>query len=693
MQKVVVYGKKGIALVFAFLIVGSILFVRASWAQTSENCPSGVYIKSCLGLMPAVQTGSDSPSSLLSITASGLYDPYTVTPFSGYPESVTLGFYSGDFLRDAVLSTGTDGTSSDNSVHLFTQAGGNLTYSAPSQPAGTSPIAIASGDLNEDGLADVAVVNKDNNTVGIFMRNASGGLGAMQTLATGTQPDGIVVGDFNADLKYDLAVSHAGSHYVSLFLQIGNGTFSTQIDYPLVLTGFNELEMGDLNSDGLDDLVLLRGSFASEHVVIFLQTASGTLASPSYLTVVDGGYVAHGLAVGDINNDGRDDIAVTAGGNAPSAYLNVFLQTSGGSLPTTPTTYAANDLPDAVEIGDINHDGRNDVVAVHATWSELSTWLQNVSGTLDTAVSDALPYRDFYRPDSLALGDVDDDGFTDVVIANKSTTSANTGLVVLKNAKSGGAPRVRITDPLLPKIVRGGSTQTIAGVTSEISGNMQISIDRGLTWTPFNPALSWSRIWTAPTIDKKYVVLRIRHTNSSSNTSWAYVEQRYLVDYSPPTGSIVINDEDDFTLTTTVTLTLAASDNGEVVCEMRLRNAGDAWGSWIAYADSVANWQLTSGWGTRMVEVEYKDCYGNVSATYSDSIQLVGPQIYLPILFKDYTAPTATPTPTSTPTSTPTQTPTATLTATPTQTATSTPTATSTNTPTTTATATATATP
>ncbi len=58
---------------------------------------------------------------------------------------------------------------------------------------------------------------------------------------------------------------------------------------------------------------------------------------------------------------------VTAGGNAPDAYLNIFLQ-DGGVLATVPITYAAHHLPSAVAVGDLNHDGREDVVVLHDAW-------------------------------------------------------------------------------------------------------------------------------------------------------------------------------------------------------------------------------------------------------------------------------------------------------------------------------------
>ncbi|MBI2906268.1 MAG: hypothetical protein HYX92_01290, partial [Chloroflexi bacterium] len=141
-----------------------------------------------------------------------------------------------------------------------------------------------------------------------------------------------------------------------------------------------------------------------------------------------------------------------------------------------------------------------------------------------------------------------------------------------------------------------------------------------------------------------------------------------------PTGSITINGGAATTSSTSVPLTLSATDNSGTVAQMRLSNDGNNWNAWEPYATSKT-WALTPGDGTKKVYVQFKDAAGNVSGIYSDTVDLRG----------------ATPTPT--PTTGATSTPTATATPTPTPTPTVTPTLTATGTATPTASATATRTP
>lgn len=121
-----------------------------------------------------------------------------------------------------------------------------------------------------------------------------------------------------------------------------------------------------------------------------------------------------GVAVGDIGGDGRDDIVVTYGGNG-AGRLGVLRQQADGSLAAL-AMLDSYEIPSQVEVADVNADGRRDVVVAHHGWMAITVHLQQPDGTLGAAIRYPGPYGNF-NPGAMALGDVDGDGRVDVVVA------------------------------------------------------------------------------------------------------------------------------------------------------------------------------------------------------------------------------------------------------------------------------------
>lgn len=125
--------------------------------------------------------------------------------------------------------------------------------------------------------------------------------------------------------------------------------------------------------------------------------------------------------MGDVNNDGRDDLVATAGGNTPDSFLNVFLQGTAG-LTTTVITYTAFHLPGAVAVADLNHDGRDDVIVVNEAWRTLSLYSQTAEGKL-APISRRHPALQQPLPATwLELG-LDGNGGADIALRDKRLAS------------------------------------------------------------------------------------------------------------------------------------------------------------------------------------------------------------------------------------------------------------------------------
>ena len=691
-----------------------------SAAEVHDGKPA-MYYKSRLGLMPPAYLPDESRLNRAGSEAvNGFFQPFTVYSTGSWPEAVTSGEFSGDGRTDAALVTSFDfDPANDYQALVIAQTITGTLARAQSAGTGDSPVAVARGDFNHDGRDDLAIVNDHDNTLGVYLQSSTATLSSMITYPTGAGPDTIVVGDFNGDLRDDIAVGHTIGQSIALYYQQAAGLFAAPVFLNVGTSGFNDLAVGDLNGDSFDDLVLLRGSgYSTSQVAVFYQQNHALKAAPVFLTVETGGFLPNGLAIGDVTNDGRADVVVTAGGNTGQAYLNVFPQQVDGSLALSPTLYSAYNLPESVRVGDVNHDGRNDVMAVHAGWQALSIYTQTMTGTLNNYTLDALPYLDHYRPGALALADVTGDGSLDVLIANHSSLSAEDGLVVLTNTLS--TPTSTITSPAAPGIYLTATVPyTIQGTSSLSAGTIELSLNGGQSWTPIPASINWQYTWTVPITDGNYVLLSravspsgnyqspsfklhifldrsapkgtllindgAAYTNQLTATlnisatdvsgvgymrfadnvspsgAWLTYTSAYpwvlpagdgvktvigqaqdilgnisepitdtiLLDTVPPTGTITINGGAAQTESLDVALTLSATDEGSGICDVQLRNGGEAWGAWQTFSPAL-NWTL-AGKGVQTVEVHFRDCVGNTSAAVSDSILSVY-RLYLPLV-------------------------------------------------------------
>ena len=121
---------------------------------------------------------------------------------------------------------------------------------------GTGPFFLAAADFNGDGLADLAVANRGSNSVSVLLGDGTGSFApASGSPLTGlSTPVAVAVGDFNKDGIADLAVANHGNSKVSIFLGDGSGLFAEASGSPITVDGAPEfLASGDFNGDGVAD--------------------------------------------------------------------------------------------------------------------------------------------------------------------------------------------------------------------------------------------------------------------------------------------------------------------------------------------------------------------------------------------------------------------------------------------------------
>ena len=163
--------------------------------------------------------------------------------------------------------------------------------------------------------------------------------------------------------------------------------------------------------------------YATPNVSVLAQLAGGGFgAAASYS--VGTNILTQGIGIGDVTGDGRNDVVASYGGNRPSSNIAVFAQTTLGTL-AAPVSYPSYDIPEPLDVADLDRDGRADVLTVHGGWNAAGVY-RGSAGGLGAEELSALPYASHYEPHGLAVGDVNGDLALDAAIADY-----NHGLVLL----------------------------------------------------------------------------------------------------------------------------------------------------------------------------------------------------------------------------------------------------------------------
>ena len=218
-------------------------------------------------------------------------------------------------------------------------------------------------------------------------------------------------------MKYKIAISLALLSVLAFQPAIAAPSlFQPYVNFPIIESGL-AVGIGDFNSDGLNDVAVTSAdTYATiNNLSIMLQSADGALGEP---TVYSTGSYPSSLAIGDLNNDGRTDI-VTA--NQVSAEISVFLQQNDG-LMADQILYSAVGYPNAVAVGDINNDGLADIVVAYRGSPLIGVFTQNTDGTLRDVVTYTSPQTGYA---DIEIADINNDGKNDVIKMNGRVANSN----------------------------------------------------------------------------------------------------------------------------------------------------------------------------------------------------------------------------------------------------------------------------
>lgn len=284
---------------------------------------------------------------------------------------------------------------------------------------------LAIGDYDGDGKPDLATVSNTNvpaSYVAIHRNSSQNGsisFDSPQNMEIGPFGAGITAADFDGDGKLDIAASYIDNNgNVSIFQNNstpGSLAFSAAITYSAGNSPYTVLAR-DIDCDGRSDLII--SNFTGNSFSVLRNTSSDGKISFAPKLSIPTPAAPYSVAAGDLNNDGKVDIAVT---NQLSNSISVFqnLSTSGNIQFGSPANIATPANPADLTIGDADGDGKPDIIFVNFGILNVSV-LPNTStaGTISFGTRLAYTISGFSGgPQSVAMNDIDGDAKPDLLVS------------------------------------------------------------------------------------------------------------------------------------------------------------------------------------------------------------------------------------------------------------------------------------
>jgi uncharacterized repeat protein (TIGR01451 family) len=401
------------------------------------------------------------------------------------PSFVAVADVNGDGKPDLLVAN----SYYSNSIGVLLGKGDGTFHAPVTFASGAGfPTGIVPVDINGDGKLDLIVFNEtscypcnNNGSIAVLLGNGNGGFGSPTTYDTGgggygvIGPSPLAVIDVNGDGNLDVVVANCamlgasgcgdGEGEVGVLLGNGDGTFRPVVVYGSGFSpGGNGLAVGDLNGDGKPDLIVTSACDTNPcpigSVGVLLNNGDGTF-QPS-VQYTSAGYSALGIAVADLNHDGKLDVVLagclTNVCLGQPGVVTVLLGKGNGTFQPAVGYSTVGGFGDGVAVADLNGDGNPDVVVTNYDGS-VAVLQGNGDGTFLPAVT----FASGVTGGAYAVGvaDVNLDGWPDVLV-----TGNPTALTVLINNTAAVTPTTTVLGSSLNPSNYGQTVTFTASVTS-----------------------------------------------------------------------------------------------------------------------------------------------------------------------------------------------------------------------------------
>ena len=413
--------------------------------------------------LATVSLGGTAWMSVLMGDGTGGYAPPETYELLIESMDLAVADFDGDKDLD-IVTTDTGRSWGGFSISLYRNDGtGHFTFGGSFSMGNTGPSGITTADFNGDGWPDVATANDAyivcNNTVSVLLNNNGNGFTGAQVYSISSCTNEIDSGDLNNDGLPDLVVAHESNRFTVMMNDGVGGFTSSQVVLGIVAGSIPQAptaHIADVDLDGHNDIFFSNqdtGGVNAGAVGLWRNDGTGNFGAAETLSFNwhNGGGID--IDTADVTGDGWPDILVATGWSG-----NWFLfESDGAGGFGSPRKLRAGHSPSAIDTLDLDNDGDVDIVVIGALSLEACVYLNPGDGSfvqpealdfVDPAISPAFATN-------IEAGDIDADGDLDLVVGYRSDFEDSFGITVRRNNGDGTfGPRETYAHFTYPEFIR-----------------------------------------------------------------------------------------------------------------------------------------------------------------------------------------------------------------------------------------------
>ncbi len=375
-------------------------------------------------------TSAEVPKvSILRGNGDGSFQLPTEKAVGLFPNDIIAADFNGDGFDDLITANASTAGQAASLSFLAGSASGAFD-DALETPLTFRPSALTSGDFNEDGITDLAVIQvntgEDSSRLHILLgedvaeNSGDGdgnGDGTFITTDTprydvGITPSAILSRDLNSDGHLDIIISHLDSNNLLTLFGHGDGTFAMSEHFYAAGTAPAAMTLNDFNADNIADLAITAS--ATNKVGILFGRPDGSFRSAITRPLKTDTIT---IKRADFNDDGLLDIATL---DPINQHLAVRLRAHGETFQAT-ATYPLNRTPIALSTGKFNGDRRDDLAIIYRDSTQVDIFLANADGSLNLTFNYELVTNPIANPSDILTTDFNADGHLDLAVTSISS--------------------------------------------------------------------------------------------------------------------------------------------------------------------------------------------------------------------------------------------------------------------------------